>query len=149
MNASRSFFSSRRVAMAALLVLAAASLSACIGVRVERHVGDIDARFDRALDRIGDLERHNPRREGHARHLVVLAADARDHEVVQVTVPMWMARMALDAGLDSEMDGHGHGRDVRDRYRVDWRGARDLDELGPGLLVSVDDDGSRVLVWLE
>ncbi|MDH4197542.1 MAG: hypothetical protein OEW05_09065, partial [Candidatus Aminicenantes bacterium] len=65
---------------------------------------------------------------------------------VRISVPLWMAELAMDIGIETERH---HDFDLEERYDVDWRALRDLDRFGPGLLVAVASDHDRVLIWLE
>ena len=77
--------------------------------------------------------------------LRVLAYDTRANKLVNVTIPMWLLRLApsnkfsfmKDNGIDFDSD---HLRITMD----------DLERRGPGLLLDqADRRGSQVLVWTE
>lgn len=127
------------------VVLAALSFAACIGVRVE-HVDDPEPVFDRAEREIAALERDPGR--GPADRLKVLAYGADDGELVRVSVPLWIVEAALDLGLRGDRD-RGDDGDLRGRYDLEWTAVRDIGRFGPGLLVSVEGEDDRVLVWLK
>ena len=127
-----------------LLVLAASS---CIGVSIIRDCPDPDSYFARASREVERLDARRSFGRGPVHTLCVLAYDHDDGELVRVEVPMWLAKAFLNAGLSAAEHGRDFG--VEERYGIDWRKFRDLDQFGPGLLVSVDDEESRVLVWLR
>ena len=127
-----------------LLALAASS---CIGVTIIKDCPDPDAYFAKASREVERLDARRAFSRGPAHTLCVLAFDHEDRELVRVVIPMWLAKAFLNAGLSAAE--HGRDYDFEGRYGIDWRKFRDLDQFGPGLLVSVDDEESRVLVWLR
>jgi len=133
-----------RLALLALVLLA---LSGCIGVQVHRGVRNADAHFEQAERQIARLARL--REEGGCRvhRLHLLAYDRREGELVRISVPLWMAELAMDIGEEAER--HHHDMDIEERYDVDWRALRHLARFGPGLLAAVTSDHDRVLVWLD
>lgn len=140
----------RLTRQAPVLALAVLGLGACIGIRIESGVRDADRRFDRARDDIARLESRDPDRTGPARRLCVLVYDRRGGDLVRLSVPLWMVDLAMDLGEGAERHERrrGHG-DIEDRYDIDWRSLRDIGRFGPGLLVSLEGDDDRVLVWLR
>jgi hypothetical protein len=76
-------------------------------------------------------------RHGRARTLHVLAYDPEDGELTRLSLPTWLARRLDPEDLD--LDG------AAGRLRLD-----DVRKAAPGfLLESEDEDGERVLVWLD
>lgn len=75
--------------------------------------------------------------------LHVLAWDADDERIVDVTVPFWLLRMSRGPiGTFSDAEGLR-----RANLRIT---AEDLERLGPALLVDHQaPDGGRVLVWTQ
>ena len=39
--------------------------------------------------------------------------------------------------------------DFKDRYDFDWSEIKDLNRIGPGLLVEVEDEENKILIWLK
>jgi len=88
-------------------------------------------------------------RPGPAHELNVLAYDPSDHELVRVSLPMWLVRKADRHGdWDLDLDdarGERAKRCLKRHLRL-----QDLEAAGPGILVEVEeDDGEQVLVWLR
>ena len=131
---------------AAALVLILLGLTGCIGIQVRHGVRDADAYFGRAEREIARLERNFTPKPCRVHKLHLLAYDRRDRELVRISVPLWMAELAMDLGVET---GRRHDFDFEERYDVDWRRLQDLDRFGPGLLVSVASDRDRLLIWLE
>jgi len=124
--------------------------SACLGVHIRQGVRDADSYFERARHEIDRIQAEDPDRHGAVRRLCVLVHDRHSHELVEVSTPLWLASACLDAGLSAAEHDESSGlRECRERYGLDLRSLKDLDRLGPGLLIEVDDEDSRVLVWLR
>jgi hypothetical protein len=58
-----------------------------------------------------------------------------------------MANACLDLGLRAADHDRDYGFDKR--YDVDLRALQDLSRFGPGLVVDINDEQSRILVWLR
>ena len=122
------------------LILAAAIGAGCY-IDVD-HVSDPRGAFEAAKAEIRKIDAR-----GRAHELHVLAYDPDDHELVRVSLPMWLCRKISDEN-DWDIDDNDYGEAGRKASRhirqVDFRRAR------PGLVVEVDeDDGEKVLVWLR
>jgi hypothetical protein len=131
------------------MVLAAAAASGCM-VQIT-HVSDPEPLFRRA--RL-EAERYQGRR-GPAHELNVLVFEPSERQVVRVSVPMWMVRVAeRHVDWDREISGRSErdldpeeraARSLRRHVRLE-----DIEKAGLGVLAEVvDDDGEQVLVWLK
>jgi hypothetical protein len=83
------------------------------------------------------------------RTIRVLAFDGRQDRLVDVDVPVWLARMTM-----SNRGGVGRRRVVIGGGTVDFDSGdltfEDLERRGPGLIADFTDGrGSQVLVWAE
>jgi hypothetical protein len=133
-----------RLAAVAGLVLI---LTGCFGLDIESGVRDPDAYFAKAHREIESLGRNGRGRDRRAHTLCLLVYDRGERQVVRLSVPMWIVEAGVDAGA-----AESHGRrdfDLGKRYDVDWRAIKDLGSFGPGLLVSIEDEKDRVLIWLK
>lgn len=128
-------------------ILLSLVLAACVGVRIDRDVADPDAAFARAEGQIGALESGHPGRAGHAHKLYLMAYDGDDRELVRISVPLWLVDVCLDLAEGSDHADKVHR--LEDRYDVDWKALGNLGRFGPGLLVSIEEKRSRVLIWLQ
>jgi hypothetical protein len=73
-----------------------------------------------------------------------MAFDRDDGQLVRVTVPFWLLRLAPEGKLSSSSDA------LRGVKGAEHLTVQQLEALGPGLLVDHrDEDGSRVLIWTE
>lgn len=122
-------------------------LSACFNLRIIENVKNPDRYFRKAYREIEDIHRNNPEREGSPQHIYVLIYDGSDRNLIQVTAPLWLVNGCMDLGMEiAEKD-----YDFEERYDFDWRGLKDLGQVGPGLLVEVVDseDETKILIWLK
>jgi hypothetical protein len=100
------------------------------------------------LDERGRFLRSNPDRESPVEpqipaSLFVLAYDARDGQIVRVSVPFWLLR--LQKG-NATIDLGGSRVELEDLKLT----VEDLERFGPTLIVDHRDaDGARVLVWSQ
>jgi hypothetical protein len=126
------------------MVLGLASLQAGCLVSVE-HVQDPAPAFARARAEAATVAGH----AGPAHRLNALAYDPDEGELVQVSVPMWLARKAVHEGrLEVAEEDEAEGRAARAVAR--HVSLEDLERAGLGVLAEVeDDDGEQVLIWLR
>lgn len=134
---------------------------ACLGVVAAGcfvqidHVGDPETHFRAAH---AEASRYQGR-PGPAHQLNVLVYDPSDHEMVRVSVPMWLARKAAERHIDdaefdidlgiADKDSNEHVSKAL-RRRVKGGDLRQLEKLGLGIVAEVEEgSGERVLVWLR
>jgi hypothetical protein len=124
-----------------------AGLSGCVGIRIVGNVDDPSPYFKKAQARIETIHRNFPDREGRPHRLHLLVHDSSSHKIIKLSVPMWIVEACLKAGAEAaeEKDEFKFER----RYDLEWRSIKDLSRVGPGLLVELEDDQDRVLIWLE
>lgn len=128
------------------LVLIPLFLCACFSVRIKKDVKNPDRYFRRAYSRIERLQRKYPERRGPSKEFMVLIYDHSDKQLIQVEAPFWLVDSCMEIGIKASEDEEF---DFEERYDFDWRGLRDLEEIGPGLLVEVEDDDNKILIWVE
>lgn len=121
--------------------------TACIGIHIERGVHDADAYFEKAYREISRIESADPGRSRRAHRLCLLIRDADEDQIIRLSVPMWIVNACLDAGMKASDDGHDY--DAREHYDLDWKAVKDLGRYGPGLLVAVEEERDKVLIWLK
>ena len=121
--------------------------AACIGIRVEHGVRDADAYFEKAYREISRIESADPGRSSRAHRLCLLIHDADEDQVIRLSVPIWIVDACLSAGMQASDNGHDY--DARNHYDLDWKAVKDLGQYGPGLLVAVDEERDKVLIWLK
>ena len=131
----------------AFLILLSLILSGCFTVRVIRNVKNPDRYFSSAYKRIDHIHRKWPNREGKANSIRVLVYEASERQVVTVSAPFWLVNTCMDIGIKAADEDEGFEFD--ERYDFDWRDIKDIEKLGPGLLVEIEDEESKVLIWLD
>lgn len=137
----------RRKIQVAAVIFIALLLSSCFDISIVRGVKDPHRYFKRAYSRIEEIHRHYPKREKRAHRLQLLIYENSEGNVVQMSLPLWFVRGCLDMGMKMA-EGRNHF-DFDEKYDFDWKAIRDLGRLGRGLLVEVEDEDNKVLIWLE
>ncbi len=124
-------------------------VSACFNLQIIKNVKKPDRYFKKANREIEGIHRNNPDREGRPRKIHVLIYEGSDHNLIQVSAPLWLVNRCMDIGTG--IDENDNEFDFEDRFDFDWRGLKDLGQVGPGLLVDVNDieDETRILIWLK
>lgn len=64
---------------------------------------------------------------------------------IRIDAPFWLVTKCMDIEQKSYDPGDF---DFEDDYEFEWRNLQGLKEVGPGLLVEVEDEGTRILVWI-
>ncbi|MBN1224079.1 MAG: hypothetical protein JXB23_12600 [Candidatus Aminicenantes bacterium] len=134
------------VTLASLALVLIALLSGCLTVRVIKNVKDPDRHFVQAYKRIEDIHKRNPEREGRTHRIHALFFEASEQELIRISAPFWIIDSCLDFRIttsDEEFFDFNH------RYDIDWKDIRDLQQMGPGLLVEIDDEDGKVLIWVD
>ena len=132
---------------AAGLALLALSAAACFRVHVIEDCRDGEARFLRASREIERLQEANPERRGRAREICILVHNSQDGELIQVRTSMTLFKAALSLAADIAEDNDDF--EFERKYGLAWRKLRNLDRFGPGLLIAVEDEESRILIWMR
>lgn len=131
----------------ALLIIIPLLLSGCLTVRVIRDVKNPDRYFKPAYKRIDSIHKKRPNRQGRADSIKVLVYEASERQLVKVSAPFWLVNTCMDIGIKAADEEEGFEFD--ERYDFDWSDIKDLEKLGPGLLVEIEDEESKVLIWLD
>jgi hypothetical protein len=130
-----------------LLIIIPLLLSGCFTVRIIRNVKNPDRYFSSAHKRIEHIHQKRPNREGRANSIKALVYEASERQLVKVSAPFWLVNTCMDIGIKAADEEDGFEFD--ERYDFDWRDIKDLEKLGPGLLVEIEDEESKVLIWLD
>ena len=130
-----------------LLILLTLTFVACPEIRDTTVKGFPTKEFQAAERQIAALEQAHPNRKGKASELHLLAYDREDGDLVQIRVSLSTIGWGMHFVRENE-----DSEDLKDPLNpLNHMTAKQLRELGPGLLVRVDDeeDGSHVLIWLS
>jgi hypothetical protein len=136
----------RRTIHSLVILVMVSLLSGCFTVRIVRNVENPDRYFDKAYAEIERIHERYPNREGRSRRIHVLIYKEQYRELVKIRAPFWFVNSYLDIGIS---DTDVETLDLDERYDIDWRDIRDLEKMGPGLLVEIDDEQNKVLIWLD
>ncbi len=137
----------KKATQIALLILIPLLSAGCFTVRVIKNVKNPDRYFDSAYKRIDYIHQKCPNREGRASSIRVLVYEASERQLVKVSAPFWLVNTCMDIGIKAADEEEGFEFD--EQYDFDWRDIKDLEKLGPGLLVEIEDEESKVLIWLD
>jgi hypothetical protein len=122
-------------------------LSGCFNVRVIENVKNPDRYFKKAYQQIEEIHLRYPDRERRPDTIHILIYEDKENKIVKVSTPLWLVDGCLDLGMSAarrecEIDLEG-------RYDFDWREIKDFSQIGAGLLVEIEDERNRVLIWLK
>ncbi|UCC39148.1 MAG: hypothetical protein JSV96_15290 [Candidatus Aminicenantes bacterium] len=122
-------------------------LSACFNVRIIENVKSPDRYFKKAYGQIEEIHRRYPDRERRPDTIQILIYEEKENKIVKVSTPIWLANGCLDLGMwAAEKEGEIN---FEGRYDFDWSDIRDLSRIGSGLLVEIEDEKNKVLIWLK
>jgi hypothetical protein len=138
----------KKASQLALLIIIPLWLSGCFTVRVIRNVKNPDRYFSSAYKRIDSIHQKRPNREGRADSIQVLVYEASENQLVKVSAPFWLVNTCMDIGIKAA-DEEEEGFEFDERYDFDWKDIKNLEKLGPGLLIEIEDEESKVLIWLD
>ncbi|MGB8953122.1 MAG: hypothetical protein WCC06_10735 [Candidatus Aminicenantales bacterium] len=137
----------RRFKTAGMMVLPL-FFCACLSVQIIDNVHDPDRYFQRAHNQIERIHQVDPYRKGRAHRLFIIVHEYPEDEIIRVSVPLWLVNACVSLGLKYGESDHEF-RELEERYSIDWRAIKDFGQFGPGLLVEVNDEKSKVLIWLK
>jgi hypothetical protein len=136
----------KKVFQIGLLSALSAFLISCIALEIKENVKNPNRYFLEAYRQIERIHKRYPRREGRPHSIHVLIYEGSHRKLFRVTAPVWIANNYREVVAAAE---EHHGFDFEDEYDIDWRGLDDLKDIGPGLLFELDDQKSKILIWLE
>ncbi|MGQ9673677.1 MAG: hypothetical protein ACUVV5_11205 [Candidatus Aminicenantales bacterium] len=137
----------RLFTQAALILLQTTALTGCLGVQVIENVKERDPHFQKAQARIEQIHRKWPGRQGQPNRPRLLVHDRFSRELIKLSIPGWMGETCLRTGREevaAEAEFH-----LEQRYELNRRSTPDLGKVGLGLLLEIDSEEDRVLIWLE
>lgn len=136
----------KKVFQIGLLSALSVLLISCIALEIKENVKNPNRYFLEAYRQIEKIHKRYPRREGRPHSIHVLIYEGSHRKLFRVTAPVWIANNFREVVAAAE---EHHGFDFEDEYDIDWRGLDDLKDIGPGLLFELDDQKSKILIWLE
>lgn len=120
-------------------------LSACFLIKIKKGVDDPSPYFRKAYRQIERIHRADPDREGKARRMHILVYEDSSGQLIRITTSLWFLDRCLDLGANyAEWNG-----EFDEEFEFDWRAIKDFRQLGPGLMVEVEAEEEKVLIWLQ
>lgn len=136
----------RRMIQGLLTLMIVALLSGCFTVRIIEKIENPDRYFEKAYAKVEQIHKRHPNREGRSRGINLLIYKQSDRELLKISAPFWLVNSCMDIGIkDSDNDS----LDIDEGYDIDWRDIKELEQIGPGLLVEIEDEQNRVLIWID
>lgn len=138
---------SKRKTQIAAIVFLVFFLSACLNVRVIENVKNPERYFEKAYRQIEEIHLRYPDRERRPDTVHILIYEGKENKIIKISTPLWLVNGCMDLGMlaaekESEID-------FEDRYDFDLSEIKDLSRIGSGLLVEVEDEKNKILIWLK
>lgn len=137
----------KRKAQLTLALLIPLLLSACFGIKIIDDVKDPEPYFDEAYSEIDRIHKQHPNREGIPSRIHLMFYDCADRDLVMLELPLSLIEGSLDLCLEETEEDWRF--DFEDRFDFDWSEIKDVRQLGMGLLVEVDSEEGKILIWLD
>ncbi len=109
--------------------------------------------FQETLKKIDKIHAQDPGRKGKVTNLNFLVYEGKDRKLISLSIPIEITKMAIK---ESDFGENGELKKYSEKIKdvdIDFDKLKDLDRLGPGLLVEVEveeDKGKvHVLIWLD
>jgi hypothetical protein len=139
----------RRMGLAAVALAALLGLPGC-WVWIDSNPRNVEQKFASALEKVADLQAIPADQRGRPRKVRVLVYDSSEDHLISVSAPMWLVRrLAEHAGEEARNEMDDAGADGLGRAR---RHGLTMDRIldgSKGLMLQADEDGERILVWVE
>lgn len=139
----------KKILLIAFMMIALLFLNGCMNLRIQEDVDYPENLFKETKAKIADIQARDPHRKGTFSRLHILVYDGDDRELVGLSVKKGLMKKILkNEGISAGKDGDKY---TKKYARFDLDKITDLDRLGPGLLVEVEDmeDNSHIMIWLE
>jgi len=133
----------KRLRCLGLIILLPLWMSACLYVEVQDDVRHPERIFRRARREIAQIQRRLPKVDA-SRRINVLLYDETENQLITVKAPLCVVEACGDLDKTSR-----EAAEWGERCDFDWNDVRDLKHLAPGLLFEMNDEESRVLVWID
>ncbi|MFW6140684.1 MAG: hypothetical protein ACOC5S_04955 [Acidobacteriota bacterium] len=115
-------------------------MSGCFCVEVKKDVKNPNKYFREAQQKINRLHQIDPDRRGPVSNVHILVFEKSERQLIRVIAPMWI----IDSGMN-----YANTYDIDTNCDFKFQEIKKLRDLGPGLLMEVDAEDSRVLIWIE
>lgn len=116
---------------------------------IETDVDYPSGLFKETMKKIEAIHAKDPHRKGSVSKLNVLVYDGDDRQLVRFSIKKGLAKIALKNGDITDDDDI---KEYSKKYaHLDLENIKDLDRLGPGLLMKIEviEENTHVLIWLD
>ena len=124
--------------------------SGCINLTIKVDVDYPGKLFTQTQKKIAKIHKADPRRKGEVSNLNVLVYAGDERKLISFSIPKTTIETTTAADFLKEFDKKGLSDKVG---QVDLEKLKDLDRIGPGLIIEVEVDEKdgfvHVLVWLD
>lgn len=131
------------------MLLTLVFLNGCMNLRIESDIEYPAGLFKETKKKIETIQAKDPHRKGKVSKINVLVYDGEDRDLVQVSFNKRTAEKYLkEEGISTSREGKKYSRKYAD---FDMDNIKDFDDIGPGLLIEVEEpeEKSHVLIWLD
>ena len=131
------------------MLIALLFLTGCMNLLIETDVDYPAGLFKKTIKKIEAIHAKDPHRKGNVSKLNFLVYDGDDRQLVRFSIKKGLAEMALKNGDITDDDDIN---EYSKKYAsLDLENIKDLDKLGPGLLMEIEvtEENTHVLIWLD
>jgi hypothetical protein len=139
----------KKIILVVLICIVFLILNGCMNVRIESDVDYPHHLFKKALKEIKTIQAEYPNRKGPVHRINLLVYTGDDRQLVTFSVGKAMAEWAMK---QSDMDDEKDFKKYSKKYgNIRWQQIKDLDRMGPGLLVEVEipEENTHIIIWLD
>lgn len=139
----------KRIVFLIFMLIALLLAGGCTNIIIETDVDFPAKMFKKAHAEIKSIHRADPHRKGSVSQVNILVYDSDDRQLIKFSVKKSFAEKFIKDEESSSDDIKKYSKKYGKEIDVDK--FKDLDKIGPGLLMSIDsnEDKTHVLVWLE
>jgi hypothetical protein len=133
----------------AFMLIALVFLNGCMNLRIESDIDYPAGLFKETKKKIETIQDNDPHRKGEVSKINILVYDGEDRDLVQVSFKKNTAEKYLkEEGISSSSEGKKYSKKYAN---FDFEKIKDLDKIGPGLLIEVEElkEKSHVIIWLD
>ena len=139
----------KKIVFLIFILIALLLLTGCMNLLIETDVDYPDGLFKKTMKKIEALHAKDPHRKGNISKLNVLIYDGEDRQLVRFSIKKGLAEIALK---NNDITDDDDIKKYSKKYaHLDLENIKDLDRLGPGLLMEIEvtEENTHVLIWLD
>jgi hypothetical protein len=140
----------KRILLVVLVLLAILTTTGCFNLEIKDNVSNPARAFNKAMATIKTIHAENPGRKGEVKNLNILAYIGGENKLISVSIPKALAQIAPQWKSEIKSD-KTFGKYSYQIDQIDLEKFKDLDKLGPGMLMEtkIDEGKIRILIWLD